>query len=583
MTDFWFGTSGNRSAEFFVVGESWGFEEAAEQKPFVGNSGHELKRMLLEAGITEAQCFFTNVVASRPDGNEMWRFFFEASSGPAPPLRGLHPMPIIEEGLRALYQQLEAVKPKVIIALGNYALWALTNCTSWSTTADSEGRRCPSGIMQWRGSLWYADAAPGRLSTVPLVPAIHPSAILRAWYNRAVTVHDFRERAKTQGLSGDWRAKTAPVVWAPPPFAQALGKLESWRAQCDREPLRLMNDIETARGLMTCIGFADSPHFAMVLPFIKVKPGQPFESYYEPREEFLLSCAIRSLLSHPNCFVEGQNYLYDTQYILRFLAILPNHKFDSMLAHHLLFPGTPKGLDYLSSLYCHYHWYWKEDHKEWDMRGTIEALLQYNAVDCTRNFEVNTELQRLIPQMGQSEQWAEEMEKNALALEMMIRGVKIDTGRRAQLSLELQIAADDMANWFEGLLPQAVVSPQIDMRKKGARPWWQSVHQQKRFFSEDLGLRLPKNRKTDRDTMGHEALQTLKERHPEFTKVFDALTDFRSIRVFHNTFVKAELGSDSRMRCMFNTAGTETFRWSSSEDAFGSGTNLQNIPKGEED
>jgi hypothetical protein len=36
------------------------------------------------------------------------------------------------------------------------------------------------------------------------------------------------------------------------------------------------------------------------------------------------------------------------------------------------------------------------------------------------------------------------------------------------------------------------------------------------------------------------------------------------------------------MKCSFNTAGTETFRWSSSTNAFWRGTNLQNIPKGEE-
>jgi len=34
------------------------------------------------------------------------------------------------------------------------------------------------------------------------------------------------------------------------------------------------------------------------------------------------------------------------------------------------------------------------------------------------------------------------------------------------------------------------------------------------------------------------------------------------------------------MRCSFNIAGTETFRFSSSENAFGTGTNLQNIPSG---
>lgn len=585
MSDIFAGTAGPRTADIAIVGESWGFEEAAEGRPFVGASGAELRRMLGEAGIDMDRCFLTNVVSAKPSGNDMWQFFFPAKDAPVPALRGLHPTAIVMEGLNALYAQLEAVKPKVVLALGNYALWALTECAGWSTPAEAFGRRCPSGIMQWRGSLWYCDAV-ASLRQLPLVPAIHPAAILRAWYNRAVTVHDFRERVAKQGLAPgrpDWRPKSAPRVLAPPTFAEAKATLEAWIEKAEREAFRLMNDIETARGLITCIGFADSPDFAMVIPFIRVQPGAPFESYWSPHEEFVLVSLMRRLLSHPGCLVEGQNYLYDIQYIQRFLACKPNHSFDSMLAHHLLFPGTPKGLDYLSSLYCHYHWYWKEDHKEWDMRGSIEQLLAYNAIDCCRNFEVNTELRRLLPLMGLEEQWQEELSKNDLALEMMNRGVKIDVGHRGLLALELGIASDDMSRWFESILPQRIVAPDVDMRKKLSRPWWQSVHQQKRFFVEELGLKLPVNRKTDRETFSNEALQVLKERHPEYVRLFNAIETFRSIRVFHNTFVKAGLGHDSRMRCMFNTAGTETFRWSSSADAFGSGTNLQNIPSGEED
>ena len=142
-----------------------------------------------------------------------------------------------------------------------------------------------------------------------------------------------------------------------------------------------------------------------------------------------------------------------------------------MLAHHLLFPGTPKGLNYLSSLYCRYHWYWKEDHKEWDMRGSIEQLLEYNALDCLRNFEVNTVLHNLIPKMGMEALWPEEMEKNQLALEMINRGVRIDTEERGQFLLGLIGEADSLAFWFEKVLPQAMVSPDA---KRGVAAWWAS-------------------------------------------------------------------------------------------------------------
>jgi DNA polymerase I-like protein with 3'-5' exonuclease and polymerase domains len=98
-----------------------------------------------------------------------------------------------------------------------------------------------------------------------------------------------------------------------------------------------------------------------------------------------------------------------------------------------------------------------------------------------------------------------------------------------------------------------------------------------------FGFDIPKHKKTGALTFGKEALGTLRNKHPEFARLFDALGDFRSIRVFKNTFVDAPLDIDDRMRCSYNAAGTETFRFNSSENAFGSGTNLQNIPKGNED
>jgi DNA polymerase I-like protein with 3'-5' exonuclease and polymerase domains len=44
-------------------------------------------------------------------------------------------------------------------------------------------------------------------------------------------------------------------------------------------------------------------------------------------------------------------------------------------------------------------------------------------------------------------------------------------------------------------------------------------------------------------------------------------------------FLTAEVDADSRLRTSYNVAGTETGRWSSSTNAFGSGTNLQNFPE----
>lgn len=572
MEDIFFGTSGPRSAEIMLVGEAWGVEEAAQHRPFVGSSGQELTRILSEAGVDRDKCFLSNVVPLRPTGNDMWRLFGVAQGAVTPAVRGLHPLEPVLSGLRALHSQIATIKPKIVIAVGNYALWALTNCCGYTAPPEAEGRRCPSGIESWRGSMWHTDALP---APVPMLPIIHPAAIMREWYKRPVTVHDLKERVP-MALRGDWRPPPPSLFLAPPKAHEAVETLRLWKEMCTAGPLRVACDIETARGLITCIGFAIGHDAVISIPFVKPE-GSKLLSYWAEEEEYAIVSAIRALLLHPNCIVEGQNFLYDTQYIAAFFGVIPRIGFDTMLAHHLLFPGTPKGLDYLSSLYCRYHWYWKDDGKEWDTKGTIETLLAYNALDCIRTFECATVLRQLIRDMGQEPQWEEELAKNALALKMMLRGVRIDQEHRKALALQLASVRTDYALWFERMYPQSLHATTSKV------PWYDSSHQQKLIFAEDFGLRMPLHRKTGQPTFGKEALSTLRSRHPEFSRLFDALKEYRSLGVFYNTFVKAPLDYDGRMRCMFNTAGTESFRWSSSKNAFGRGTNLQNIPMGNEE
>lgn len=579
-SDIWFGTSGPRDAEIVLVGEAWGLEELTQHRPFVGSSGKELDRMLSEAGIDRAKCFSTNVIPARPPGNEMWRFFEPTKGATAPPIRGLYPNDAVRHSIAALHQQLLHIRPKVVLALGNYALWALTHCTGYSTPTESEGRRVPNGIDNWRGSMWFCDASPAPLPNTRLIPILHPAGIMREWYKRAVTVQDFRVRIP-MALRGDWRPNPTPVTLAPPKFEEAKARLLLWKTKADNgERFRLVSDVETvpSKGLLACAGFADSTQFAMTIPFIVPRDGgKRFDSFWTWEQEYELTKLMRIVLHHPNVLVEGQNYLYDTQWFVAFMACLPSADFDTMLAHHLLFPGTPKGLGYLSSLYCTYHWYWKDEGKEWDIREEPEKLWAYNALDCLRQFECGTVLRELIPKMNQEPQWKETLERNALALRMMLRGVRIDQQRRGKLAYDLAISSSQFEEWFNRMVPQSW------LETTSAKGWYRSNKQQRQLFSDILGLRLPRHRKTGRETLGAEGMATLAQRHPEFRRLFTALEDYRSLEVFHNTFIKAPLDPDGRMRCMFNVAGAETLRWSSSENAFGRGTNLQNIPAGTED
>lgn len=92
-------------------------------------------------------------------------------------------------------------------------------------------------------------------------------------------------------------------------------------------------------------------------------------------------------------------------------------------------------------------------------------------------------------------------------------------------------------------------------------------------------LRLPPVTKQGRVSTDEEALLILHRKYPSE----DVLTDiiaYRKDSKLIGTFLKAEVESDGCMHTSYNTSGTKTFRISSSKSLWGSGMNLQNIPRG---
>lgn len=578
----WFGTSGSIDAAIVIVGEAWGYEESTSQKPFVGASGSEFTRILAEAGITRGDVLMTNVCAARPPNNEFWRWFDGKTE-----VRGLRPGDIVVSEMSRLHRQITAHPRRLIIATGNYALWALSNVTGSVPVPQSDGVRAPNGIMSWRGSMIYTETLPNdRFSPIPLLPIIHPAAILREWSLRYITVHDLRSRVR-MAMDGRWKNPNPPTLLAPPTFAQCLARLDQWLRQADAGPLRLAGDIETHRGIITCLGLASSSSFAMTIPFVRKVTHSEYtlDSWWSPREEAEILVRLLRLLTHPNLLLIGQNFIYDVQYIFHHWGVLPHCAFDTMYAWHICFPGTPKSLDYLASLFCEYYRYWKEDHKEWDLTGTdLGTLLRYNAEDCVRTFECSVSIEKHIDQFNLRPQWTWMLAKRDLALRMMQRGVAVDERLRNKIGFELFEKYTELANQLLAIIPQKWAGPPGKSAKtKEPVLWFSSTKQLKWVFGEMLGIQIPLHRKNKTETLGKEALNELREKYPIWRPLFDLLSDIRSVGVFITHFIRAPLDPDRRMRCSFNPAGTETFRWSSSRNAFGRGANLQNLPSGDED
>lgn len=536
-------------AKIMIVGEAPGEREVAEGQPFVGFSGQELSKMLQEAGIMRSECFITNVVRIRPPGNDINAFIAQRKSDISAQhimLRDKFVLPAVRDGFELLKREIEMCQPNVIIAFGNVALWALTG--QW-------------GITSWRGSVMECDLELALDYKPKVVPTYHPASILRQWSWRQIAVHDLRRAASQSKFREVIRPDYNHVIR--PDYSTVLTILHQLYQQVCERPGKIAVDIETRAGHIACIGLAWTDRDALCIPIMCVE--RP-DGYWPIEQEAQITYALYQLLTHKNCEVIGQNFSYDAQYIYRHWHFLPNLKRDTMLAQHTLFSNLPKGLDFLSSMYCEHHLYWKDEGKEWDAKTGEEQLWTYNCKDAVITFEVDTSQQAAVDQMRLREVHDFQQRLFWPVLDSMNRGLRVDTSRRGDFAFSLQEEIAKREQWLIDVLgePLNIKSP-LQMR---------------RMFYETLGQKPIFSRKTGTITCDDEALRKIAEREPLLLPVTKKIAELRSLGVFLSTFVNAPLDTDGRMRCSFNIAGTETYRFSSSKNAFGSGLNLQNIPKG---
>jgi uracil-DNA glycosylase len=95
---------GSATAKVMFVGEAPGASEDKQGRPFVGNAGRLLDRLLEDAGLERGDVFITNVVKARPPGNRDPKADEVA-----------HHLPWLEA-------QLEVIAPDLLVPLGRHAV-----------------------------------------------------------------------------------------------------------------------------------------------------------------------------------------------------------------------------------------------------------------------------------------------------------------------------------------------------------------------------------------------------------------------------------------------------------------------------
>lgn len=138
-TKFVFGV-GDPKAEIVFVGEAPGRDEDAQGEPFVGRAGVLLNKMIEAMGLKRQDVYITNIVKCRPPGNR-------------------YPLPSeVEEYLPIVLGEIAAIRPKVVVTLGNLAHQSLL--------------KTKVGIMALHGK--FQD-----FGGTQLLPTFHPAYLLR--------------------------------------------------------------------------------------------------------------------------------------------------------------------------------------------------------------------------------------------------------------------------------------------------------------------------------------------------------------------------------------------------------------------
>lgn len=553
--------SGPCPAKIMLVGEFPGEQEILKGEPFVGSAGLELSNLLRDAGIMRSACFITNVIRQRPPANDIDNFIAAKKASITAQhiqVQGKWVLPCVRDGIELLKREIEMCRPNVIFAFGNVSLWALTG---------------ESGITNWRGSVMEC-TLPLALDYKPkVIPMYHPAMIMRNMDWRQIALHDLRRGKKESEFREIFRPDYDFLIR--PDYGQVMATLDQLLAEADRrqpDSFKLSVDIETRAGHIACIGIAWSEVQAMCIPLMCVERDS---GYWSEEEELTIMWRVYKLLTHLSAHVVGQNFLYDIQYFIRWLCYRPRLACDTMIAQHSMFSNVQKGLDFLSSMYCKYHTYWKGEGKEWDPKKHDEdQYWSYNCKDAVITFEV--EEGEANARKALSVGWPKlnavhEFQQKLFwpVLQSMERGVRIDHERRAKFALELMDEIAKREAWIHDVcgMPLNVGSPK----------------QMQSFFYGDLQQKVILNRKTKTPSCDDEALRKIAEREPLLIPLWRKISEKRSLGVFLSTFVQAPLDVDGRMRCSYNIAGTDTYRFNSRENAFGTGMNMQNVSVGDED
>lgn len=492
-----------RKPYVMFLGEAPGYHEDQQNKPFVGPAGKVIRHLIKEMGL-EDDCYITNAVRCRPEGNR---------NPTAQEMRVCN---------KYLVAEIERVKPQHIVALGAFAIRALTG----EDTVKVGAKR---GIKSWE------------FLGIPVIATYHPAAVLRNKrllkplcedLNRVVS----KEYTRPEHVKWSYHRKVSPrLLWSSMAFDLETSQLSPY----------------VPGGEILCVSWSGKDHVARV-----TRDVAGFVSALRERRPRLV----------------GHNVKFDLSWLRAKLGYVHAGELDdTIVAAHLLNENRRNDLDSLAEHYTGYGSYGREIKKFKKGRmaeAPMDKLHEYCAYDSAACWILRSYFLKEIKDEGLETLYKQQIRVLRCLLEVESRGFQIDPDRIETMQIQL---ADQVAS----------IGKRIERRvgkdfNPGSNPELADL-----LFNQ-LGY-VPKKRTPKRaPSVDKEALELIEDDIPvglSRRKARGLITDilgFRSASKMLSTYVVgvgSSLDESSRVHPSYNLIGTPTGRLSCSNP------NQQNIPR----
>jgi uracil-DNA glycosylase family 4 len=531
------GADGIFNAELAIIGEAPGERERVLKMPLSGSSGKYLWDNLRPYGLNRRQVYISNVIKRQLLSVNQSNTKEKIGHGEVS-----HYTSIL------LWELNQLPNLKYIVCLGNYALQAITGL---------------SGINSYRGSVMdvqlpNSHGQPTR--TVKVIALFNPAHVLREAKNELMFKFDLKRLSTVMDGTFKEYEVTAHIN---PTFDEAMAWID--KMQTEGKPVGL--DIETSSGETIAIGLGNDPHEGMCINFRTATANR-----WTVGEEMQLLQRIQSLVDDPSVRLVMQNGMYDCSWLWFHDRVKTRQVwFDTMLAHHTLYPTMPHNLGFLTTQYTT-HPYYKDEGKIWKETGDIDAEWRYNVKDVCIMLACQQQMLKELEQQKLDEFFfSHVMALQPHLIDMTVHGVKVDTVLKEKISEQMKIDVGVLRHEYYTMVADCTGDP--DYRPNPASP-----KQMAELFFKRLRL-VGRGVATDKENRRrmHDHPRT-----PDDCKLLlkhiDKLAEEAK---FASTYAEMTIDEDSRVRCEYKQTGVQSApgRLSSASTGWGTGTNLQNQPE----